>query len=236
MMTDTKSQIKENIKKVLHGVAEAAVKSGRQPEDIQVMAVTKKHPYDVVEIALEAGVILFGENKVQEALDKYPDPDNRSYELHMIGGLQKNKINKSLDFFSMIQSVDSIQLAQEIDKRAQRAGKVVPVLLEFNVGEERTKTGFLPREAVELPNAFLPLRNLDVKGLMTIPPYIENLDEVRPYFAAMRTLFEMLGDREPFAGKFSVLSMGMSHDYHVAIEEGATMVRIGTAFFGVRQE
>ncbi|MDX9703512.1 MAG: YggS family pyridoxal phosphate-dependent enzyme [Candidatus Auribacterota bacterium] len=234
-MTLSAEIIKENIQTVKSAVADAARVSRRQADDIRIMAVTKAQPCDVVRLAIDAGITLFGENKVQEAIDKFPIPDQRSYELHMIGALQKNKINKSLTFFSMIQSVDSISLAEEVNKRAAILGIVVPVLLEFNIGEERTKTGFLPRETVFLPQAFSSLHNLDVQGMMCIPPYIENVNEVRPYFAAMRSLFEMLGDREPFLNHFKVLSMGMSHDYKIAIEEGATMVRIGTAFFGQRR-
>lgn len=234
-MTFSAGIITENIQKVKEEVAEAARRSGRNADDIRIMAVTKTHSYEMVQIARDAGITLFGENKVQEALDKFPSPDKRQYELHMIGALQKNKINKALSFFSMIQSVDSISFAEEINNRATRLGIVIPVLLEFNIGEEKTKTGFLPREAVMLPQAFLQFHNLDVQGMMTIPPYIENTSEARPYFAAMRILFEMLGEWEPFLNHFKVLSMGMSHDYRIAIEEGANMVRIGTAFFGQRQ-
>lgn len=233
-MTFCEDTIKHNIKLVRHQVAEAARQAGRNPDDIRIMAVTKTHPADVVRIAKGGGISLFGENKVQEAFAKHPAPDHRDYELHMIGHLQKNKVKKAMEFFSMIQSVDSLDLAEEINKRAARMNVRYPVLIEFNIGEEKTKTGFLPREAVAFPEAFSRLDNLDVQGIMGIPPYIEDPEDTRPYFAALRALYEMLGERAPFAGNFRWLSMGMSHDFEVAVEEGATVVRIGTILFGQR--
>ena len=234
-MTENSRIIKDNIKRVKDEIARVSEKSSRNPNDIRLMAVTKNHPYDVVKIALDEGITLFGENRVQEAIDKHPEKNERDYHLHMIGHLQTNKAKKAIHFFDTIQSVDSKHLAVEINKRAEQDGVTYDALIEINIGKENTKTGFFPDEINMLPEIFDPLNNLNVKGVMSIPPFQYDLEETRAFFIATRNIYEKLKQQYAFAKNFTTLSMGMSHDYTVAIEEGSNLLRIGTALFGTRK-
>lgn len=224
----------DNIKRVQDTCAKSASKAGRDVREIHIMAVTKTFGYEVVEPALAAGITLFGENKVQEAVDKYPASDKRAYELHMIGHLQSNKTKKAMDFFQMIQSVDSFKLARELNKHARERGIVYPVLIEVNVGNEESKSGFDLSSAASIPEEFASLASLRVEGIMAIPPFLNDPNATRPYFIQLRKLYETLAGDPVFRSTFRFLSMGMSHDYPVAIEEGANLIRLGTALFGTR--
>ncbi len=212
------------------------MRAGRNPEEIKLIAVTKTVPTLLIMEAIEAGLRIFGENRVQEARDKIPEIMQRSpatnLSWHMIGPLQKNKARYAVKLFDMIHSVDSKGLAEEINKQAMKAGKIQDILIEVKLSPEETKHGIRPEGLFELLEFTSGLKNLQVRGLMTIPPYSENPEDSRPYFRRLRELLEE-ANRKGFPLK--ELSMGMSGDFEIAVEEGATMVRIGTAIFGERR-
>jgi len=202
-------------------------------QQVKILGVTKTVSVDRIKQAKLAGVEAFGENKVQEFLEKYEQlPD---VEWHFIGHLQTNKINKILGKVALIHSLDRYNLAEEMNKKAYRLGIKVPVLLEVNMAKEDTKFGLMPEEVedfyLEIGENF---KNLEVSGLMTVAPYVENPEEVRPVFRGMRELFLRIREKDPFNAKFKYLSMGMSNDYKVAVEEGANILRLGTLLFGER--
>ena len=224
--------IEENYKEITEKIALAAGRSGREAAQIRFMAVTKTVEPVFINHALSLGVDLIGENKVQELLSKLDYLDNKNVEKHIIGHLQSNKVRKIITEVSMIQSVDSLSLSQEISRQAAAHGTEMDVLLEVNIGEEASKTGFLfdqiPGAAAEI--AELP--GIRVRGLMAVPPLDAPEKETRAYFAKMRGLFDDMKGAFP---AFDTLSLGMSGDYTAAIEEGATLVRIGSALFGMRR-
>jgi len=235
--------IAANLERVRERMADAARRADRNPEEITLVAVTKAIEPAMVKQAIALGLRDFGENRVQEAEWKIPLLPEATW--HMIGHLQRNKVKKALLIFDMIHSVDSLRLAQEIDRRASRIGARVPVLLEVNLSGEATKYGFRIAPRVtrgEEKEAFfsyveeiLRLYHLEVRGLMTMAPLVAHPEEARPYFQRLRGLREELRERFPQAS-WEELSMGMTDDFEVAIEEGATMVRIGRAIFGERRE
>lgn len=235
--------IAANLERVRERMADAARRADRNPEEITLVAVTKAIEPAMVKQAIALGLRDFGENRVQEAEWKIPLLPEATW--HMIGHLQRNKVKKALLIFDMIHSVDSLRLAQEIDRRASRIGARVPVLLEVNLSGEATKYGFRMAPRVtrgEEKEAFfsyveeiLRLYHLEVRGLMTMAPLVAHPEEARPYFQRLRGLREELRERFPQAS-WEELSMGMTDDFEVAIEEGATMVRIGRAIFGERRE
>ena len=206
-------------------IAHAAKRSDRDPSDICLVAVSKGMPREVVNEAIAAGIEVFGENRVQEAVDKFSDQKG-GCALHLIGSLQTNKVSKAVGFFDLIHSVDSIRLAEMISKEAVRRSIVQPVLVQVNVGDETTKGGVSVSDAPWLVEAMRQLSGLKLLGLMAIPPRVSDPESARPYFAALRKLGLSLGLYQ--------FSIGMSGDFEVAIEEGATWVRIGTALFGLR--
>jgi pyridoxal phosphate enzyme (YggS family) len=217
-------EIALNLQRLRERIGAAAARAGRNPDEIKLVAVTKTVEPERVEQALAAGLSVFGESKVQEAKAKIPLVSGRA-RWHMIGHLQTNKAREAVTLFELIHSVDSVKLAAELDKWAARAGKTQPILLEVNVSGEASKFGLKPdalEAALEQINA---LPRLEVRGLMTVPPAGK---DARPFFWQLRELRDRLGLTE--------LSMGMTHDFEVAIEEGATMVRIGTAIFGERKK
>jgi PLP dependent protein len=228
----------ENISRVRERMATAAQRSGRRLEEIVLMAVTKTVSTPRIIEAYDSGIRIFGENRIQEfagkveALRKLHDA-----EWHMIGHLQTNKATKAAELFQHIDSLDSVRLARKLNAATSELGKKLPVLIEINIGGEEAKSGVAPdsRELHELLNSEPDLPSLDFRGLMTVPPYSESPEESRPYFRKMRELFADLSSRQLAAAQMNVLSMGMSHDFEVAIEEGATCVRIGTAIFGERR-
>jgi pyridoxal phosphate enzyme (YggS family) len=212
-------------------IAEAATRAGRKPEDISLVAVAKTQPPEAVHEAIDAGQLLFGENRVQEARAKIPLLPGRA-RWHFIGHLQKNKIRHALPLFELIESIDSLELARDLDRIAAEAGAFPRALLEVNVAGEGSKHGFAPAKLPEQMEALLSLERVQIEGLMCIPPPVPRAEEARRYFSMLREL----RDRLESAGGVPLrqLSMGMSGDFPVAIEEGATLVRVGTAIFGER--
>jgi pyridoxal phosphate enzyme (YggS family) len=228
----------EHISRVRERIAAAAQRSGRMPEEIALMAVTKTVSTERILEAYDSGIRVFGENRIQEFAGKIEGLRHLpNAKWHMIGHLQTNKAAKAAELFRGIDSVDSVRLARKLNAAASELGKKLPVLIEINIGGEEVKSGLAPDSAEfqELLNSAPDLPSLDFRGLMTVPPFSESPEESRPYFRKMRELFHHIGRRELAATHFDVLSMGMSHDFEVAIEEGATCVRIGTAIFGERQ-
>ncbi len=223
--------VADNVRDVAGRISRAAAKAGRRAEDIKLVAITKTVHIDMIREAIEAGVRVFGENYLQEARGKIT-AIGHGVEWHMTGHLQRNKARDAVNLFDMVQTIDSLELAQELDKRARSAGKVISGLIEINIGGEGSKSGIGEDELIPLLDSIKVLNNLTIQGLMTIPPYFDDVEKVRPYFKMLRDLSNKATD-EVFSLK--ELSMGMSHDFEVAVEEGATMVRIGTAIFGERR-
>jgi pyridoxal phosphate enzyme (YggS family) len=220
-----------NLAKVRARVAAACERAGRDAGSVQLLAVTKTHPPEVVSEAAKLGLTLFGENKVQEAKAKIPlCPGHLCW--HMIGHLQSNKCRDAVELFQMVQGVDSLHLADELNKRAEQAARTMPILLEVNIVGEASKFGYKPERMLAELNELNALRRLELRGLMTIPPWSPLAEKVRPVFRRLR---ELKGECEQVLGApLPHLSMGMTGDFEVAIEEGATIVRIGTALFGER--
>jgi hypothetical protein len=224
--------VKDRVARVLERIAHAAARSGRSPESVRLVAVSKTHPVERVAEAYEAGVKVFAENYVQEAEGKvqaFPGA-----EWHLIGKLQANKAKKAVSLFAWIQAVDSPRLLVELSRRCVEAGKTLPVLIEVNLAGEGSKAGIPPDELQALLSSAVTLPGVRVRGLMAIPPMTEDPEESRPYFARLRELMSRCVYAEGATGEMTELSMGMSSDFETAIEEGATMVRVGTAIFGSR--
>ena len=226
--------ITQNIADIRARMAEAAKRSGRSPEDVLLIAVTKLHEPDEIEEAIAAGVTDIAENKVQEIQKKY-DQIASPVRWHLIGHLQTNKVKNIIDKVVMIHSVESVHLAQEIDKRAAAAGKTMDVLLQVNAAHEESKFGLDPKDVPQVLQEILDTcPNVRVCGLMHMAPWSDDLEEIRPYFREVKDLFDTLSAvRHPNAD-FKYLSMGMSHDFETAIEEGANIIRVGTSIFGER--
>ncbi|MDH7499320.1 MAG: YggS family pyridoxal phosphate-dependent enzyme [candidate division NC10 bacterium] len=225
--------IKERLEEVKRRVAEAALRAGRDPEAVELVAVSKT--VDVVRIAegIQAGIRILGENRVQEAEGKIAAL-GRPVKWHLVGHLQTNKAKLAVSLFDFIHSLDSIRLAEALERHAQMQGKVVPLLVEVNLGGEESKSGISPEGLPGLLRSVSPLCHLQVRGLMAIPPFFEEAEKVRPYFRRLRELAEEISAMQIPHIEMRHLSMGMSHDFEIAIEEGATLVRIGTAIFGAR--
>jgi hypothetical protein len=229
--------VAQNIAVVRERIASAARGAGRNPENITLMAVSKTFSPELIGKAYESGLRVFGENKVQEFSAKAGTlADLTDAEWHMIGHLQSNKAAKAAELFSAVDSVDSLRLAQRLNSAAEQLEKKLAVLLEINVGGEAAKSGVDPdsRELEGILQAAAKLEQLEIRGLMTIPPFIEDPDAARPYFRKLRELRDQIARRRLPRIQTDVLSMGMSHDFEVAIEEGSTCVRVGTAIFGER--
>lgn len=221
----------ENLSLIRGRVEAACARAGRDSSGVTLLAVSKGMPPEVVREAADAGLVLFGENKVQEARAKIPLCPGRLH-WHLIGHLQSNKCRDAVALFEMIQSVDSVSLAQEIQKWADKAAKTMPVLLEVNLAGESSKFGFKPDALLDSLAAINALPRLEIHGLMTIAPWTQDPEKVRPVFRRLRELKERC--EQVLGAPLAHLSMGMSGDFEVAIEEGATLVRIGTALFGAR--
>jgi pyridoxal phosphate enzyme (YggS family) len=231
--------IAENVIAVRQRVEAAARRAGRVPSDVTLMAVSKTWPPDHIREAYTAGLRVFGESRVQEFAGKAASlNDLRDVEWHMIGHLQTNKAAKAAELFNTIDSVDSLRLAERLDDTAGKLGKKLPVLLEINGGGEAAKSGLAPqsRELEEILRAAAHFESLEFQGLMTVPPYTDDPEGARPYFRTLRELRDQIAARKFPAVSMEVLSMGMSHDFVVAIEEGSTCVRVGTAIFGERMK
>jgi pyridoxal phosphate enzyme (YggS family) len=231
--------ISQNIAEVRDRIAAAASRAGRPPEEIVLMAVSKTHPPEQIREAYNAGLRLFGENRVQEFAGKAQAlTDLAEAEWHMIGHLQTNKAAKAAELFVAVDSVDSVKLAEKLDAAARFVGHKLGVLVEINVGGESAKSGVAPdsRELEELLQAAPRLEALEFRGLMTVLPFTDNPEEARPYFRKLRDLQETIAKRRLPSITMNALSMGMSHDFEVAIEEGSTCIRVGTAIFGERSK
>lgn len=227
----------QNIALIQERIATAAQHNGRDHDDVTLMAVSKTFPPELVRQAYHAGLRHFGENRVQEFADKIETlRDLHDAEWHMIGHLQTNKAAKAAELFTAIDSVDSLRLAQKLNDAAQQFGKTLSVLIEINVGGEAAKSGlsFDSPELETLLRAAPQLEHLKFRGLMTIPPFFEDPQQARPYFRKLRELRDQIASRKLERISMDTLSMGMSHDFEVAIEEGSTCVRVGTAIFGGR--
>lgn len=228
-------QLAVNVAVVRATIEQAAGRAGRDPREVTLVAVSKTMPLELVQMAYNLGVTHFGENRVQEALPKIEAFHPRDVHWHLIGHLQSNKAKKAVGAFAMVQSVDSLRLAELLDRYAGEAGMRLPVLLQVNASGEASKEGVPLSQAVELARQVVALPSLQVQGLMTIAPLVEDPRDARPVFRALRQLQAQLRDEVPhYAGQH--LSMGMTGDYGVAIEEGATLVRVGRAIFGERAE
>ena len=231
--------VAQNIALIQQRIASAARRSGRKPEDITLMAVSKTFPAQSIREAYLAGIRVFGENRVQEFSRKADAlQDLQDAEWHMIGHLQTNKAAQAAEAFGAVDSVDSVKLAGKLNAAAEQLGKKLEVLIEINVGGEAAKSGLAPDsvELEELLAAAPGLGRLVFRGLMTIPPFTEDAQEARPYFRRLRALRDQIAARGLPAVRTDVLSMGMSHDFEIAIEEGSTCVRVGTAIFGERSK
>ncbi len=225
--------ISENLCEIRSRVAAACARSGRKAEAVTLIAVSKTKPVEMLKEAYEAGVRDFGENKVQEIAEKYPKlPSDARF--HMIGHLQTNKVAQVLDKAVLIHSVDTIHLAEKIEKEAAKRGQSIDVLLEVNAAKEESKFGFYPEETEEAVEKLCAFPHIRVKGLMTIAPNVEIAEENRKYFKKLYQLYVDIKSKNIDNGNMSVLSMGMTGDFEVAIEEGATMIRVGTGIFGSR--
>jgi PLP dependent protein len=221
--------IRENVQKIRQRILSALSRSGRQGQDLTLVAVSKGRTVEEILKAAEAGISDLGENRIQEALGKYGRVPNVRW--HMVGHLQSNKAKDAVRMFGLIHSVDSLHLAAELDKQASRINKVQPVLLEVNISGEAAKFGIKPEEAPALAAGIRDLKNLELRGLMTVAPVAENPETVRPVFKGLRELKERINRSGNAGRELTVLSMGMTDDFEVAIEEGSTMVRIGRAVF-----
>ena len=225
--------ITENLEQVRKNIDEACRMAGRDPKEVTLIAVSKTKPVSMLKEAYDAGARCFGENQVQEIMDKHPQlPEDIQW--HMIGHLQRNKVKYIVDKVSMIHSVDSLRLAQTIEQEAAKHNVCVPVLLEVNVAQEESKFGLKMDEVLPLIETIADFPHIKVQGLMTIAPYVENAEDNRDFFRQLKKLSVDIEAKNINNVSMSVLSMGMTGDYQVAVQEGATMVRVGTGIFGER--
>ncbi len=229
-MTERKEIIKRNIQNIQQRIKKAAEKSGRPAKAITLLAVTKVVSLEDMRYAIDAGIRAVGESKIQDAKQKF-------YQLgpvvdwHLIGHLQTNKARQAASIFKMIHSIDSKRIADALDREAGRLDRCLDVLVEVNISQEESKFGIKPEETKQLVDLVAQKEHLHIKGLMTMAPYVENQELVRPYFKALSDLFQEIKIEMNLGTQWDTLSMGMSNDYEIAIEEGATMVRIGTSLF-----
>lgn len=226
------SAVRGNLERVRDRMARAAERAGRRADDVTLVAVSKTFPAAAIRAAYAAGVRHFGENRVQEWEGKRAAVEDLDATWHLVGHLQSNKARRAAYLFNRIDSVDDLALAKRLDAAAAAEGKLMPTLIEVHLGGEETKSGVGESELPALAESVAPFAHLDLVGLMTVPPLLEDVEKVRPYFRRLRELRDEVSAR--LGRKLTVLSMGMSHDFEVAIEEGATEVRVGTALFGAR--
>lgn len=228
------ASIASNLHIVRDKVSQAALKVGRNPEDIQIIAVTKTVDIPQMEEAIAAGITAVGENRVQEITKKYPLLKEK-VDWHLIGHLQTNKVKYIIDKVKMIHSLDRFSLVKEISKRAQQQGIVMPVLVQVNVAEEESKFGLKVEEVIPFIKDIVGIKGLKILGLMTMAPFVEDAEEVRYVFRDLRNLAEKITKQAIPGVEMKHLSMGMTNDYEVAVEEGATLIRVGTGIFGQRK-
>jgi pyridoxal phosphate enzyme (YggS family) len=227
--------MKQNLISIQQRIEHSANKCGRDPKTIRLVAVGKTQTADRVREAICAGATIIGENYIQEAREKFDQLVDLDVQWHFIGHLQSNKAKYAVRMFSLIHSVDSIKLAKELNKQAEKIGKRQNILVQVNIGDAPSKSGLAEKEAVEHIVRIAEMENLQIHGLMTMPPFFDDPERARPYFAALRRLRDSLASSAGLSPDFKELSMGMTGDFEVAIDEGATLVRIGTALFGARQ-
>ena len=228
-------EIPERLARVRERIADAAGRAGRRPDDVRLIAVSKTHPIDAIRAAADAGQRDFGENKVQEALQKISQSTDTRLRWHLIGHLQSNKAKKAAGAADVIHAIDSVDLLQRVDQAAAAAGRTIEALVQVDLALEDTKFGAPVSEVAGIFRAAGALPSVKLAGLMLLPPLAENPEDARPWFRRLRALRDELGASGVPADRLRELSMGMSHDFEVAIAEGATMVRVGTAIFGERQ-
>jgi len=228
-----KSAIATNLERVRERIARAAERAGRRANEITVVAISKTFPAEAIRAAYDLGLRHFGENRVQEWEAKRPAVANLDAIWHLVGHLQSNKARAAAYLFHRIDSVDDLALAKRLDAAAAAEGKNLPMLVEVHMGDESTKSGVNERDLPSLAESVAPFAHVDLIGLMTIPPFLEDAQQLRPYFRKLRELRDDVSRR--IGRKLPALSMGMSHDFEVAIEEGATEIRLGTAVFGERK-
>jgi pyridoxal phosphate enzyme (YggS family) len=238
------SNILANIKEVQQRISAAAQKAGRDPSEITLVAVTKTIPVEQIKEAIATGITDIGENRIQEAKPKIEQLKSNTSQVishksqvtyHLVGHLQTNKVKLAIELFNLIHSVDSLHLAEAISKRCREINKVMPVLLEVNVSGETSKFGIPPEKLLEILDKIAILPNIQVEGLMTIAPFSEDPENARPHFRKLKKLFEEIKQKQIQNIEMKYLSMGMTDDFEVAIEEGANVVRIGRAIFGERE-
>ncbi|MGD9215155.1 MAG: YggS family pyridoxal phosphate-dependent enzyme [Desulfobacteraceae bacterium] len=227
------ADIHHNISTVLKRISQAASAAGRSPDEVRLVAVGKTQSTESIGHAIASGAQIIGENYIQEAREKFDALFRSNIQWHFIGRLQSNKAKYAVRMFDLIHSVGTLKLARELDKQALKAGKKQHILVQVNVSGESSKSGIELQGAARLVQDILPLENLHLRGLMTMPPFFDAPDKARPYFSALRRLRDRMTDQLGIA--LPELSMGMTGDFEVAIEEGATLVRIGTALFGERR-
>ena len=227
------SMLLDNLNDVEKRIQAACDRSGRKREEVLLVAVSKTKPVEMIEEIMAAGIVEFGENKPQELRDKY-EVLPKNLHFHMIGHLQTNKIKYVIDRAVLIHSIDSIRLAEAVNAEAKKHDRIMPVLVEVNVAQEESKSGFLVEETEKAIREIAKLSNIRVEGLMTIAPFVENAEENRQYFVKLRKLSVDIAKKNVDNMSMGILSMGMTNDYQVAIEEGATMVPVGTGIFGAR--
>lgn len=235
MIGSMSESLAERLAGVRRRIGRAAAQAGRDPSGIRLVAVSKTHPPEAVREALDAGVRVFGENKVQEALEKIPAVGREGAEWHLIGHLQKNKARKAVRGFDLIHTLDSVALAERLERIcAEEERAELPVLVQVDLADEESKFGIKEKNLPELTGFLRGCRHLKFRGLMIIPPFLEDPEEVRPYFRRLRELRDELAADGAFGETPGELSMGMSHDFETAVGEGATLIRVGTAIFGRR--
>jgi pyridoxal phosphate enzyme (YggS family) len=229
-------ELRERLAEVRRRVVKSAQHNGRPAEDVTLIAVSKTHPPEALRLAILAGVTDLGENRVQEAEGKIPEVGREAVRWHLIGHLQSNKARRAVSLFDLVHSLDSAELARRLDRMCAEEGREpLPVLIQVDLGGEETKTGASEDELPELVRRVGACEHLRLKGLMTLPPFFEDAERARPFFRRLRELRDHYQAQGAFGDARGELSMGMSNDFEVAIEEGATMVRVGTAIFGERQ-
>jgi hypothetical protein len=227
--------MKQKIDHIKNRIKSAAIACGRAPESVRLVAVGKTKPAERVREAIDAGATIIGENYIQEAREKFEALGDCTVDWHYIGHLQSNKSKYAVRIFDLIHSVDSLKLAKELNKCAQKIDKIQPILIQVNISKEKTKGGVHEAQTLELIEAVSAFTHVSIKGLMTMPPYFDDPDRARPFFKALGHLRQQIREADIPSVSMDELSMGMSGDFEAAIQEGATLVRVGTSIFGARQ-
>ncbi len=236
MINTMSENISESLKNVRKKISSAAEKADRNPSEIKLVAVSKTHPVEILREAIDAGAEILGENKVQEAVDKIAEIGREKAVWHLIGHLQKNKARKAVQNFDVIHTLDSIELAERLERIClEEKNQNLSVLVQMDLADEDSKFGIKEKDLPEFVEFLQSCKCLKFNGLMIIPPFFEDIEKVRPYFAKLQEIRDKLNFQNVFANGFGELSMGMSHDFEIAIEEGATLIRVGTDIFGQRE-